>query len=205
MFIGDIAGFVDALAPAGAANGLVQALLRCTSPGLPDLYQGTEFWDFSLVDPDNRRPVDFEVRRVALGSGESFDQLRRHWRDGRVKQRLIATALDLRRRRPGVMGDGGYTPLEVEGRGAGRLIVYLRHGEGGAVLVAAVLNASAVIGAHDLGAPSDWWAARRLDLPPGYAERSATDSFSGARLTLDRALPLQDVFRGRPVAILEID
>src|SRR5262249_20091132 len=63
----EIFALVTRLAPVGAVNGLAQCLLRMTVPGVPDLYQGTEFWDFSLVDPDNRRPVDFAKRRAALG------------------------------------------------------------------------------------------------------------------------------------------
>ena len=65
----EIAAFAARIAPAGAVNGLAQTLLRLTAPGVPDLYQGTEFWDFSLVDPDNRRPVDFAARAAALGRG----------------------------------------------------------------------------------------------------------------------------------------
>ena len=63
----DIAAFAERIAPAGAVNGLAQTLLKLTVPGVPDIYQGTEFWDFSLVDPDNRRPVDFAARAAALG------------------------------------------------------------------------------------------------------------------------------------------
>ena len=65
----EIAAFAGRIAPAGAVNGLAQLLLRCAAPGVPDLYQGTEFWDLSLVDPDNRRPVDWAARQAALDAG----------------------------------------------------------------------------------------------------------------------------------------
>jgi (1->4)-alpha-D-glucan 1-alpha-D-glucosylmutase len=74
----------------GALNGLAQTLLRMTVPGVPDLYQGNEFWDFSLVDPDNRRPVDYASRQQALQQPLDLPDLLANWRDGRIKQALIA-------------------------------------------------------------------------------------------------------------------
>ena len=90
-------------------------MLRLTTPGIPDLYQGTEFWDFSLVDPDNRRPVDFDARETALTAGAAPAQLMPHWRDGRVKQALIHRVLGLRARAPQLFTLGTYLPLKVEG------------------------------------------------------------------------------------------
>ncbi len=92
----DVADFVERIASPGAVNALSQALLRITSPGVPDLYQGTEYWDFSLVDPDNRRPVDFAARQASLAAGDSPAALLPHWKDGRVKQAVIARALRFR-------------------------------------------------------------------------------------------------------------
>ena len=110
----EIAAFAARIAPAGALNGLAQTLLRCASPGVPDLYQGTEFWDFSLVDPDNRRPVDFPARAVALSAGEAAADALAHWRDGRVKQAVIGRALAFRRRAPGSFPRA---PMALEDRG----------------------------------------------------------------------------------------
>ena len=87
---------VNSIAAAGALNGLAQTLLRMTVPGVPDLYQGNEFWDFSLVDPDNRRPVDYAARAQALQAPAPVEQLLSNWRDGRIKQALIAEVLNLR-------------------------------------------------------------------------------------------------------------
>ena len=81
----DVADFVERIAAPGAVNGLSQVLLRITSPGVPDLYQGTEYWDFSLVDPDNRRPVDFPARQQSLGAEASPAALLADWKDGRGK------------------------------------------------------------------------------------------------------------------------
>ncbi|MBB4266370.1 malto-oligosyltrehalose synthase [Roseospira visakhapatnamensis] len=125
-FLADMATFVARLAPVGAVNGLAQTTLKLTVPGVPDLYQGTDFWDFSLVDPDNRRPVDFATRADALAAGRRPKDLLACWRDGRVKQALIAALLDLRRRWPRLFAAGEYRPLEIEGPQADRLVAFAR-------------------------------------------------------------------------------
>jgi (1->4)-alpha-D-glucan 1-alpha-D-glucosylmutase len=125
----EIAALVRRIAPAGAVNGLVQCLLRLTVPGVPDLYQGTEFWDFSLVDPDNRRPVDFSAHAAVLGDAD-LPSLAAQWRNGRIKQALIAELLALRRRMPDLFGEGSYEPVPVEGRAAEAMIAFVRrHGD----------------------------------------------------------------------------
>jgi malto-oligosyltrehalose synthase len=121
----EIVALVDRIAPAGAINSLAQCLLRLTVPGIPDLYQGTEFWDFSLVDPDNRRPVDFAARIAALGDG-GLQQKHRQWRDGHIKQALIARALALRARKPALFADGGYEPVAAEGPAANHVVSFVR-------------------------------------------------------------------------------
>ena len=111
----EVAAFAARIAPAGAVNGLAQVVLRCASPGVPDLYQGTEFWDFSLVDPDNRRPVDWAARREALDADLPPAELLGVWRDGRVKQAVLFRALQLRAAKPELFAEGGYLPVSVEG------------------------------------------------------------------------------------------
>src|SRR5690606_15922883 len=121
-----IAEAAMAIAPAGALNSLTQCLLRMSVPGVPDLYQGTEFWDFSLVDPDNRCAVDFTARRAALATAPSADDLIENWRDGRIKQWTIAQMLALRSNYPGLFQQGSYLPLETEGEHADRIIAFAR-------------------------------------------------------------------------------
>jgi len=121
----DIAAFVQRIGAAGAVNGLAQTLLKLTVPGVPDFYQGTEFWDFSLVDPDNRRRVDFDARIAALDPSPLHGLLPQ-WRDGRIKQAMIARTLALRRACPALFADGGYEPLEVHGSSADRIIAFAR-------------------------------------------------------------------------------
>lgn len=124
-----------AIAPAGALNGLAQSLLRISVPGVPDLYQGAEFWDLSLVDPDNRRPVDFNARQRALQAPGEIEALLEHWRDGHLKQALISEALNLRKAHPALFARGTYEPLEVVGKYAERVVAFCREYQGKRLLV----------------------------------------------------------------------
>lgn len=106
-----------------------------TVPGVPDLYQGDEFWDFSLVDPDNRRPVDFNARQQALDTPPDIGELLFNWRDGRIKQALIAQVLGLRKAWPELFRKGTYTPLQVLGKHAERVVAFAREHRGKQLLV----------------------------------------------------------------------
>ncbi|MCP2052813.1 UNVERIFIED_ORG: (1-_4)-alpha-D-glucan 1-alpha-D-glucosylmutase [Pseudomonas fluorescens] len=130
-----IGSAAQAIATAGALNGLAQSLLRITVPGVPDLYQGDEFWDFSLVDPDNRRPVDFNARQHALETPPSVGELLSHWRDGRIKQALIAQVLAVRKANAELFQRGSYTPLEVLGKHADHVVAFCRAYQGKHLLV----------------------------------------------------------------------
>ncbi|MFC0336406.1 maltooligosyl trehalose synthase [Kushneria avicenniae] len=148
---------VTTISPAGALNALVQTLLRMTVPGVPDCYQGTERWDFSLVDPDNRRPVDFNVRREQLSQESPLIELIDHWRDGRIKQALITQVLHLRQRMSDTFLHGDYQGLEFEGERAGQLIGFTREHEGQAVMVIATRHGGSLLEEDALRiAPSRW-------------------------------------------------
>ena len=121
----DILSFNERISAAGAVNGLAQTLLKLTVPGVPDIYQGTEYWDLSLVDPDNRRPVDFAARADSL-EPSSAEDLTKNWRDGRIKQHVIARTLALRRSKPALFAEGSYQPLEVRGAHADRVVAFAR-------------------------------------------------------------------------------
>ncbi|WP_397473657.1 malto-oligosyltrehalose synthase [Pusillimonas sp.] len=145
--------FVQSIAPAGAVNGFAQLVLRLTAPGVPDLYQGTEWWDFSLVDPDNRRPVDYTARQRALesiGPEKNLASLLPHWRDGRIKQAMLCRLLELKAALPDVFNGGAYDPLEVAGVRRDRLMAFARRHNGRQVIVVAPrLCADAVSRAAD--------------------------------------------------------
>lgn len=131
-----LSGFAEQIAPAGAVGSLVQTLVRMTAPGVPDLYQGTEFWDLSLVDPDNRRPVDFAARLAALESTAPFTELVDRWQDGAIKLQLTARTLAARRAMPELFAQGDYIPIEVAGGFANRFMAFARrHGEQWALVV----------------------------------------------------------------------
>src|SRR5271154_61213 len=132
-FLRELQQFVARVQDAGRVNSLVQTLLKCTAPGVPDLYQGTELWDLSLVDPDNRRPVDYalrkrllcELKRMKVEDVAAQGMLRAD--EGLPKMWTIHRALELRRERPECFGpEAEYTPLEVDGDKHDHVIAYLR-------------------------------------------------------------------------------
>jgi (1->4)-alpha-D-glucan 1-alpha-D-glucosylmutase len=216
---GEIGAFAARIAVPGAANALAQTLLRLTTPGVPDLYQGSEFWDFSLVDPDNRRPVDYAARAAALAAGGAPADLLAHWRDGRVKQAVVARALALRTRLPLLFGAGDYRPLRVEGPLAPHVLAFMRS-HGGAAAIVAVLRLPAPLIRFDdpfsaLPLPdrsvwSEGEAATMIVLPRSIVGRPLADVFGGAILAnLERTgsagrLAAADLFAALPVALLEV-
>ena len=123
--LNEIATFAKRIAPAGAANGLAQVLLKLTAPGVPDIYQGTEYWDLSFVDPDNRSPVDFAARQESLNV-TYIDDLAANWRDGRIKQFVIARVLAMRKKMPRLFAEGTYVPLETAGPLAEHFVGFAR-------------------------------------------------------------------------------
>jgi (1->4)-alpha-D-glucan 1-alpha-D-glucosylmutase len=136
-FASDLADFVAPLVPAGRVVSLAQALVKTTAPGVPDIYQGCELWDLSLVDPDNRRPVDYEERRRVLAlvrDQPTPEEVLAASDAGAPKLWVIWHALQLRRRNPGAFEEGGYIPLATEGRRAEHALGYVR-GDSVAVVV----------------------------------------------------------------------
>ncbi len=130
-FTEDLAAFLAPLARPAMEASLSQTLIKCTAPGVPDIYQGTELYDFSLVDPDNRRPVDFEERRRlrdAIAALPAAEILKRQ-AEGLPKLFVVQHALATRRRLPEAFGPGGdYRPLMAEGERAGHLVAFVRGG-----------------------------------------------------------------------------
>ena len=201
----EIAGFAHRLAPAGAINSLAQLLLRCTAPGVPDLYQGTEFWDFSLVDPDNRRPVDWPGRNAAL-DGQDPAALLPHWRDGRVKQALLARLLACRAAQPALFAAGDYVPLTAEGPAAGHVLAFARRHRGQICISVVTRLATALLGEETLPlVPSTAWQGTTLSLAPLGKARRWRDRLSGLALAETDRVPLDQLLGRLPVALLEAD
>jgi (1->4)-alpha-D-glucan 1-alpha-D-glucosylmutase len=195
----DIFAFIQSIAAAGAVNGLTQVVLRLTVPGVPDLYQGTDYWDFSLVDPDNRRPVDFERRRKSLSALDLASALAT-WRDGRIKQVIIARLLAARRVLPELFARGDYQPVVIEGAMAQHIVAFLRTYGDSRLLVAVPHLSQALLSDRDsLRLEQEAWKGTSLVVP-----REATwfDVIENRTLSAtDGIIALQQLFNRLPVAI----
>ncbi|HVZ34839.1 MAG TPA: malto-oligosyltrehalose synthase [Polyangiaceae bacterium] len=184
-FGAELVVFVERLWPAFERHSLAFTLLKLSAPGIPDIYQGTELWDFSLADPDNRRPVDFSLRERLLGQCTAATEppVVRGASAGEAKLWIIQRALWVRRERPECFDErGSYTPLQVEGREGKRVVAFLRGA--GVVIVAPRLT-------HAL---TDW-EDTRVCLPPG----SFVNALTGQRVQAGHIGSLLQRF---PVALL---
>lgn len=125
-FVKNIATFINDISPAAAINSLTQVILRCMVPGVPDLYQGREGWDFSLVDPDNRRPVNYLKLQENLEQEVDLLTLARSWRDGKIKQAIIYKLLGSRKKYPQIFTNGRYEGILVEGPLSDHVVAFQR-------------------------------------------------------------------------------
>jgi len=173
QLLSDIVAFVQRIAPAGAVNGLAQTLLKHTVPGVPDIYQGTELWDLSLVDPDNRRPVDFQGRLAGLGTSPSEEA--KTWRSGLIKQALIVRTLALRRSRPDLFAQGSYQPLAVTGRFADRIVAFARRLGSDVAITVVPRAASRLLAPGDIAFARAAWEDTSVVLIGGQAFISVLD------------------------------
>jgi (1->4)-alpha-D-glucan 1-alpha-D-glucosylmutase len=145
-FLAAFLPFQERVARLGLSNTLVQTTLKMTLPGLPDIYQGAELWDLSLMDPDNRRPVDYDLRRRALAEvtqalerdrAGALAEMRRSWQDGQLKLAVTATLLTHRRAHPRLFAEGRYQGLSADGPPAEHVCAYSREAGDDAVVVIA--------------------------------------------------------------------
>jgi malto-oligosyltrehalose synthase len=203
-FAAEAANFAHRIGPAGAVNGLAQILLKLTAPGVPDLYQGTDLWDLSLVDPDNRGAVDFERRITALRAKQAPNSLAAHWRDALVKQALIQRALALRQERPALFARGSYQPVTATGPRAAHVVAFVRtHGSSHCLVVVPRLPAKLLPGDDTIDIAADVWDRTTLHLPHEFAGAKLRDAINGGCVGPHGGSPLVgDVLRGFPVALL---
>ena len=226
--------FVRKIARPGLWNGLAQVVLKVCAPGIPDFFQGTELWDFSLVDPDNRRLVDYRVRRAWLGAmSAELERVAGSGRtpesavagspvegwfdapeDGRIKLWVTAAALRARRRNREALELGAYQPIVPVGTAAAHVFAFARSAppvpadgragkRDGQIVIAVVGRFLVSLGAERPCGPA--WDGTRLSLPEALAGRTFREVLTDriVRPTGDGGLPLPDVFRHLPVAILE--
>jgi (1->4)-alpha-D-glucan 1-alpha-D-glucosylmutase len=218
-FLADMEEFQLLTSHCGMLNALSQTLLKITAPGIPDFYQGSELWDLSLVDPDNRRPVDFGLRRRRLEEirqGEEkagplalARELVSEMRDGRIKLYLIRQALGLRSGKRELFERGGYLPLEVRGERADHLCAFERSlGDSSVIAVAPRFFTRLVGGPGELPLGREVWLGTRIVLPPEAEGGRYRNVFTGEILESERQeggerLYLGEVLADFPVALLE--
>jgi (1->4)-alpha-D-glucan 1-alpha-D-glucosylmutase len=200
---GELAAFARRIGPAGAVNGLAQSLLKLTVPGVPDFFQGTEFWDMSLVDPDNRRPVDFSARVKALQEERTPSELAPHWREGRVKQAMIERALKLRRAQPILFSNGDYFPFLAEGPGHDHVLAFGRQHEGAISLTVVARLVGRFRSADDgINPLPSIWKDTQLRLPEFARDRTFRNVFDGTTLDRPSQIPLETLLARFPAALL---
>jgi (1->4)-alpha-D-glucan 1-alpha-D-glucosylmutase len=206
------------IAEVGMINSLAQLVLKLTSPGVPDFYQGTELWDLSLVDPDNRRAVDFDARRflvhrlepitARLNAGEpverDIDHLLETWVDGAIKLFVTMRGLHVRRTYAELFSSGTYEPMTSEGPGADHVIAFARrHASGTLLTIVPRLVLSLRLDDRSLPRGRLTWGSTHIRL----AERLATARYHNL-LTghvvqpTEPVLPLAEVLRTCPVAMM---
>jgi len=209
-FLANFSRFQRRIARFGMLNSLSQLLIKMTAPGAPDFYQGTEFWDLSLVDPDNRRPVDFAHCRGMLaaihagfetGRESLIGDMLASMEDGRVKMFLIWRALSARRRFARLFSGGEYHPLWPLGRHRNSVVAFARHiGPHWAVTVVPRLLLSWVKDG-DLPLGLDSWADTRL-IPVHGMPSIWRDAITGEELVFERNYPVGTILRRFPAALL---
>jgi (1->4)-alpha-D-glucan 1-alpha-D-glucosylmutase len=217
-FLDDMRAFQRRVSHFGLFNGLSQAVLKMTSPGIPDTYQGTELWDFSLVDPDNRRPVDYARRRQLLDemeararAGEEANlarELTATKEDGRIKLFVTYRTLRCRRDHAGLFSVGEYLPAETSGTHGDNVCAFVRRWEGRCAMVAAprlLTRLPTEVGQAPLG--EGVWGDTMLLLAGVRSRQRLQNLYTGEILTPApaqgmAALPAAEVFRDFPVALL---
>jgi (1->4)-alpha-D-glucan 1-alpha-D-glucosylmutase len=188
-FVADLEEFLAPVVEAGWRTSLAMKLVCLTAPGVPDVYQGSELWDLSLVDPDNRRPVDFELRRRLLAELDALGERAAAvaWErraEGLPKLLVVSRALRMRAELPDVFACGDYRPLRVAGARAANAIAFCR-------------GDAAVTVVPRLAAALDGWADASVELPAGRF----VDRFTG-REVAGGSVPLDVLLGGFPVALL---
>jgi len=214
-FLEDLTLFHGRLVPFGVLNSLAQTLIKLTAPGVPDLYQGSELWDLNLVDPDNRRPVDWALRRrlldeVIAAVAEAPEkaalahELMKTGADGRVKLFLVRETLAVRAAQRALFDEGTYQPLEAQGPWAEHVCAFARVG-GAAAAITIVPRLLARRGLDAMPAPAAW-GETLVELPPELG-RSFVNVLTGERMEAmmlgeHPALPMAQVLAAFPVALL---
>ncbi|HMK50134.1 MAG TPA: malto-oligosyltrehalose synthase [Thermodesulfovibrionales bacterium] len=218
-FLSDFIGFQKIISRYGMYNSLSQVLLKTTSPGVPDFYQGTEIWDFSLVDPDNRRTVDYDVRRTTLdaarkkiagqGLASGLRELLSDWEWGGIKLFVTCNALGYRRENKRLFSHGTYLPLISDGEKNDHVCAFARVQNDKTVVVAVPRLVAGLLEFEDKPPfGKDAWGDTWLVVPDELGADTFRNIFTDETVVVNRqfgkrTLPLADIFASFPVAMLE--
>jgi (1->4)-alpha-D-glucan 1-alpha-D-glucosylmutase len=201
-FLGPFETFAERCALLGALRSLVQVAVKAMQPGVPDFYQGTEFWDLSFVDPDNRRPVDFASRVAALDElpdTPAWDRLAGTWRDGCIKLALTAKLLRIRAAYRELFSRGDYLPVETD---SPDILAFGRSHAGERLIVVVVRNfRRATVGGTRWPQPQDWQGA--VELPPAKTCSNLLQQPSKSELGAG-STPVADLLGRLPVAVVKL-
>ncbi len=214
-FLADFRKLQSRLAYYGALNSLSQVLLKAASPGVPDFYQGTELWDFSLVDPDNRRSVDFAKRvrflrelkrQEGRGQESLMAQMLSHWQDGRLKLYIIYRALNFRKNSPDLFLKGDYLPLKAQGDREKNLLAFARRQGNDWVLTAAARFYTQIASPDQPPSGGKVWGESVLVLPPEapgkWLDILTGQTWEARKSAKTRILPIRSIFKHLPLAFL---
>ncbi len=200
--------FAAACAPvflAGALNSLAQTAIKLTAPGVPDIYQGTELWELSLVDPDNRRPVDFEALQ-ALQKGldtAPAEDLLSAWHSGAIKMRLLQAGLKMRADAAELFAGGAYLPLAVEGAKAAHVLAFARCLDAQAVITIVPRICLDLLGSESVPlVPAERWGDTTIKLPEALAGRRWRNAVTGEVLSAQTHIVVGGALARFPVALL---
>jgi (1->4)-alpha-D-glucan 1-alpha-D-glucosylmutase len=219
-FLGDFVEFHERISRAGMFNSLAQVLLKLASPGVPDVYQGNELWDYSLVDPDNRRAVDYgrrqnalqELRTSAQGAADNLVSFARelldHMEDGRIKLYVTWKGMCFRKQHAELFQSGAYIPLTVRGQRGDHVCAFAREREGVMAIVAVPRLCAALLGDRkDRPTGVEVWGDTRIELPPEIRRASYRNVFTGEAIVAEQngegpSLTLSSVLGNFPVGLV---
>lgn len=206
-FLTEFLPFQKKIACSGFFNSLAQVLLKVTCPGVPDFYQGTELWDLNLVDPDNRRPVDYQIRQQMLADvsrikPSTAGELWRDIEDGKAKMYVTFKSLEFRKEQKDLFEDGTYVPLAVEGQLKEHVVAFCRQKDDRLTIVVVPMFLTNLIRGEEKGEAGIEWGNTALTLPM-TAPTVWKEVFTGKSLnTQDRRLPISEVLSTFPAALL---
>ena len=209
-FLDQFLPFQKKVAFYGCFNSLAQTLLKTTCPGIPDFYQGTELWDLNLVDPDNRRPIDFQLRQKLLAEiielkPAKAPELLQTPADGRVKLYVIYKLLQLRRKSQALFEQGDYIPLAVKGTYAEHVVAFCRKKDNAYAITVAPRFPTALHNLNERRQHAVDWSDTYISLPEGTPTRWSETFTDRTILSCCGRLPLREVLAQFPVALLTGD